>query len=898
MRSITMRFLLPFGLMALGLVAFVEYRAYQEDMREHAEHVGRQASLAVAFNVALRDYMAQEVRPVLESAPGPDAFDPQTICTSRISRNVFEEVRKKFPEATIRFCSGNPRNPANRATPAELRMIEHFQRNPDARQTTAEIEMSGERRMACFVPRLITESCLRCHGDPKDAPAELVAQYGNSAGFGRKVGDVAGVDMVSISLDGLDAAARDYLVRNSATLLVGLCVLVGLVMLLFNRVVIRRLRGMAGHMHIIASQPASTAMAPLAVQSTDEVGMLASAFNRLVERVRCEQDSLECRVADRTADLTLANDSLSKEIAERQRVEAALRASEARFRSIVSVAQDAIVMMDEKGCISFWNSSAERMFGYTAAEAVGRDLHQLLAPARYHEAFHRNMPAFARTGQGTAVGKVVELVGRRRDGSEMPVELSIAPMQLGDNWHAVGILRDVSQRKAMEDQLRLAARTDPLTGLPNRSLLLDRLRNAIASVSQSSDRCFSVLFIDLDRFKTVNDSLGHDVGDQLLQEVAGRLLRAVTDGSGPRRAGSSIAARLGGDEFVVVLDGVGNAADAARFADRLLEQLGRPLSLCGFDIGVAASIGIVTPDSTHERAEDILRDADIAVYEAKLAGKGCAMVFDQSMRERARRRLELEQGLRRGIGTDQFHLHYQPIICLETGQVEGFEALLRWQPPERGPVTPAEFIPVAEETGLIVPLGEWVFGQACRQLAQWQRTSGAEGINSVNVNLSRNQLALPGLAQKLHRIAVREGHDPSAVHIEVTESAIMRDAKHAAAALHEIREAGFKVDMDDFGTGYSSLACLHQFPIDVLKIDKSFIANLNRGRDFAALVSAIALLARNLGIRVVAEGVEHPDQVSMLQALECHAAQGYYFARPMPADGVVEFVRQRRAKAA
>jgi diguanylate cyclase (GGDEF)-like protein/PAS domain S-box-containing protein len=455
----------------------------------------------------------------------------------------------------------------------------------------------------------------------------------------------------------------------------------------------------------------------------------------------------------------------------------------------------------------------------------------------------------------------------------------------------IGVSIDITARKVMEEELRAAAHIDKLTDLPNRALLLDRLQQAILRCKRVKDLDYAVLFLDFDRFKNVNDSLGHEVGDRLLCEIAHRLRTALraADSVG-RTSEAATAARLGGDEFVILLTGLHAPGDARPVADRLLEVLSTPYAIGGHELVSTVSIGIVTGQNGYQTADAVLRDADTAMYEAKLAGRGRAVVFDTSMRDRVQRRLELEGGIRKALELGQFVLHYQPIVALENGRIRGFEALVRWNRPGLGMVSPGEFIPVAEETGLIVPLGRWVFGEACRQAAAWCRTFGRDTMPTVSVNLSRQQLGVPDLPAELHAMAQAAGIDPALIHLEVTESAVMGDGKLALELLRQLKARGFKLDMDDFGTGYSSLACLHQFPIDVLKIDRSFIANLDRGRDFAALVNAIATLAGNLGITVVAEGVETEAQVAMLQALECQYAQGFYFARPMPADQAADYM--------
>jgi diguanylate cyclase (GGDEF)-like protein/PAS domain S-box-containing protein len=602
------------------------------------------------------------------------------------------------------------------------------------------------------------------------------------------------------------------------------------------------------------------------------------------------------------------------DITERKRMEQALQTERDNLKAIFAASPVGMLLLDEDTVITDCNG--------VIARAVSRDPGQILRRRAgnglgcIHSGETEGGCGFAPACQQCRLRQgIVQVLkgGTSLHGAEIHASLlingeqrrpwlkvSAQPVVLNGRRHVVVAVDDITEHKALEEELRTAARLDRLTGLPNRALFLDRLQRAVVRRRQSrKEPAYAVLFLDFDRFKIINDSLGHDAGDRLLCEIARRLRETlgVVDSVSSAARGTT-AARLGGDEFVVLLDSLESPAEAQAVAERLLDALGAPYQLDGREVVSTASIGIVKGEYDYERADDVLRDADTAMYEAKLAGKGRALMFDGSMRERVQRKLELESGLRRGLDSGQFILHYQPIISLESGRIEGFEALVRWQHPEHGMVSPGEFIPVAEETGLIVPLGEWVFREACRQRAAWQAMLGRDATPSLSVNLSRNQLASAGLPRRLVEIAAEAGVDPQSIHLEVTESAIMSDTKLAADVLRELKTVGFRVDMDDFGTGYSSLACLHQFPIDVLKIDRSFIANLDRGRDFAALVNAIAMLARNLGIEVVAEGVETPDQVTMLQSLECQLAQGYYFARPMPADQVLAYCRNGRKAAA
>jgi EAL domain-containing protein (putative c-di-GMP-specific phosphodiesterase class I) len=323
-------------------------------------------------------------------------------------------------------------------------------------------------------------------------------------------------------------------------------------------------------------------------------------------------------------------------------------------------------------------------------------------------------------------------------------------------------------------------------------------------------------------------------------------------------------------------------------ADRLLSALAEPYEIGPYSIVSTASFGVVIASSSYDRAEQVLRDADTAMYEAKLAGKGRWVMFDEAMRNRVQRRMDLENGLRTAIAQNELFVQYQPIVSLDDGRMEGAEALVRWQHPKFGLIPPGEFIPIAEECALIADIGEWVMRTACRQLAAWRRMEKCP-VPSISVNLSRQQLLVPDIVERLTQIAREEGVPAECVHLEITESTVMRDARAAGRILAALKERGFKLDMDDFGTGYSSLSGLHQFPFDVLKIDRSFVANLTRGRDYSALVSAIAVLARNLGVKVVAEGVETIEQMHLLQALDCEYAQGYYFGRPMSPEAIAAY---------
>lgn len=446
----------------------------------------------------------------------------------------------------------------------------------------------------------------------------------------------------------------------------------------------------------------------------------------------------------------------------------------------------------------------------------------------------------------------------------------------------------VLEHRRLVAELGRAAHVDALTGLPNRTLLQRRLQRAIDRAhDRAQDRAsdgFAVMFLDIDRFKLINDSLGHEMGDLLLKEIARRLrMNLRPQDSVARDVGGTTVARLGGDEFVVVLDELPDAAAASAIADRLIAVLEEPYKLGQHVVRSSASVGIVHSDPAYTQAEEMLRDADIAMYEAKSRGKGCHARFTPAMREVVRRRLRIETALRDAIGSDQFHLVYQPIVSLDNRQMHGVEALVRWRHPELGIVMPSEFIPIAEETRLILPLADTVLRLACEQFAEWHRLYPQSAPPLISVNLSRVQLADPTLVERTLGIMEAAGVSPTQVQLEVTESQLMQQRAMAADLLDAFKAHGVRLAMDDFGAGYSSLSCLQEYPFDVLKLDRALIEQVNRGRGYAALLHAVVTLAENLGLEVVAEGIERPDQLALLQGLGCTYGQGFLIDRPLDA---------------
>ena len=434
-----------------------------------------------------------------------------------------------------------------------------------------------------------------------------------------------------------------------------------------------------------------------------------------------------------------------------------------------------------------------------------------------------------------------------------------------------------------KEHFRHAAFHDSLTGLPNRAMFTELLKAEIESSKRRGEHMFAVLFLDLDRFKNINDSLGHTHGDLLLVAFAERLERTLRP--------IDTLARFGGDEFAILLSGMSDATDAVRVAQRIQDELSQPFVLDKNSAFATASIGIALSSSGYDRPDDILRDADIAMYRAKENGKARYEVFDHGMHARAVSRLQLESDLRQAIERNEFCVYYQPIVSLETGRLAGFEALVRWNHPRRGLVSPADFIPVAEETGLIVPIGEWVLNEACARVRQWQIDSPSHRSLSLSVNLSARQVAQPDLLNRIKEALENSKLNSHCLKLEITESVAMENAEAAAQMFKQLRSLGVQLSIDDFGTGYSSLSYLHRFPLNYLKIDRSFVSRLTTDND-NAIVRTISTLARNLGMEVIAEGIETEEQFQQLKMLGCEYGQGYLFSRPVANEGVDHLLSQ------
>ncbi|WP_353090983.1 EAL domain-containing protein [Methylibium sp.] len=552
------------------------------------------------------------------------------------------------------------------------------------------------------------------------------------------------------------------------------------------------------------------------------------------------------------------------------------------WAKVFEASSEGILIVDAQRRILTANQAFSRHTGYELQEVVGEKPSLMLAVEQSDEqsaAFWQSV-----SQRGTWQG---ELQVRRRNGSEYPAWLVVNAVRQsqGDISHYIFTSIDISDRKKSEQRIRFLADHDVLTELPNRSLCTERLRLAVQQAQRSGQQV-AVMFIDLDRFKDINDSLGHHIGDGLLRSVARRLLEAV-------RAGDTVS-RLGGDEFVIVLNGVQHIDEVTHIVDqRLIPLIRRPHLVEGAELHVSCSVGIaIFPDDATD-IDELMKHADTAMYQAKAGGKDAAEFFTAEMTQRAESRMQLDADLRRALELGQFELHWQPRVSAAAGVLLGVEGLLRWQHPQRGLVSPAHFIPLAEETGLIVPIGAWVIEQACRQVAAWR----AQGLPSfgVSINLSARQLRDDGLTEQVRASMLRHGVPPGVLELELTESMVMDDAERNLRQMHTLRDLGVGLSIDDFGTGYSSLAYLNRFPIDKLKIDRSFVHDMLADPTDRAITMAIIGLGHALGLQVVAEGVEEPRAAALLREARCDELQGFLFGRPMPVTVFEAWLAEREA---
>jgi diguanylate cyclase (GGDEF)-like protein/PAS domain S-box-containing protein len=601
---------------------------------------------------------------------------------------------------------------------------------------------------------------------------------------------------------------------------------------------------------------------------TKSIRQLRDASRRIASGFTNEQLAVHTGVEE-VSSLARDLEFMRQELVHREH-EIALR--ESRQRAVLETAAEGIITVNPAGTIESFNKAAETIFGCSAGEVLNTPFARLLSP---EDAAAFLSPA----GEPLAcVGS--ELIGVRQNGERFHLTLSVSEAIASHSRCFTLLVQDISERRAFEAQLAYQATHDALTGLPNRELNNDRLVQALAHAARQKN-ILALLFLDLDRFKYINDTLGHDVGDELLKEVAERLRSCLRQ--------EDTLARIGGDEFTLILPALTHVDDAALVAQNILRTLERPFSIAGHELFAPGSIGITFYPFDASEASVLIKNADTAMYVAKSRGGNTYQFYSEHMNAKARERLELERQLRHAQERGELQLYYQPQVEAGSMRIVGVEALLRWQHPELGLVAPSEFIPLAEETGLIIPIGEWVLRTACAQGMAWHAT----GLTvSVGVNLSARQFAQPRLFETIRTILEQTGLPPHLLDLELTESAVMQQGGETIAILQRLRQLGVSLSLDDFGTGYSSLSYLKHFPIDTLKIDRAFVKDITGKTGDGTLAAAIIAMAHSLSMKVIGEGVESAEQLAFLQARQCQVIQGFYFSRPLPREAATELLQR------
>lgn len=599
------------------------------------------------------------------------------------------------------------------------------------------------------------------------------------------------------------------------------------------------------------------------------IAVVGLAVNQMFHRTLAESKS-------RAELLGRHVEELSHYISDQERMSKVLQKSEEQFRNAFDHASIGMALVAPTGKLLKVNRSLCDILGFDVEKLLSIEFNEILT-VEDRKIFALNLSKLL-AREEPSVQMEMQVKGSPDDLIWLMSSISLVQDATNGSSHFIFQLQDITDRKRAESRLIHDALHDALTGLPNRVLFLDRLNVAFKRAKRHFESNFAVLYFDFDRFKLVNDSFGHLVGDELLIAIAGRLRSLLRS--------SDTVARLGGDEFVMLVEEISDVNDAPAFVDRIREEMSKPFDLGGQLVYITVSTGIASWSREYERPEYLLRDADTALYQAKRLGRDRYEIFDDQMHQKALQSLQLANDLHQALENGEMLVHYQPIVKLESGDLAGFEALIRWQHPVRGLVSPIEFIPHAEETGMIIPLGEWILRESCRQLKVWQQRSEEYAGLWVSVNVSSKQFLNTDMIWLVADALESTGLSPSSLKLEITESAMIENLDHVINVMNELKKLGVQLSIDDFGTGYSSLSNLHNLPLSSLKIDRAFVNQMTESGENDEIVRTIITLAQSLGLEIIAEGVETSDQRTQLQGLDCQLGQGYFFARPMDAESV------------
>jgi diguanylate cyclase len=688
-----------------------------------------------------------------------------------------------------------------------------------------------------------------------------------------------GTGIVSMHYVGMAAMKMDAIIEYDRPLLI-LSYVIALVVSLVALYLFSYFQGNADHSNFQLRKLGSSVLMGLAIAGMHYTGMAAATFtfqpNHTSHHLESTMNSNVIGYGIGIGMLILLTFIISSIFYDKryEQKTSQLEFMDTIYQTIIMTANDAIILSDSKGMIVAWNKAAETIFGHTEKEAIGEKL-ELIIPQRFQETHKKGMERFLVTNTPHVIGKTVELFGIRKSGEEFPIELSISTLNKGNQRFFSAIIRDISERKQSENRINELVYRDPLTNYPNRRFLDNHLTMCIEQAALNK-QTVAVMFIDLDRFKYINDTLGHRIGDLLLIEVAKRM-EACTEKK-------DMLARQGGDEYILVFPQT-SYQKVGLIAQDIIDSLKQPFFIEENELFITGSIGISMYPADGENAETLIKNADTSMYRAKDQGKNNYQFFTTDMNLIMAKKMKLEVGLRKALDNQEFELYYQPQVNVETGKIKGVEALIRWNSAELGMVSPLDFIPLAEETGLIIPIGKWVLKTACKQAIEWEM-SGCKPVR-MSVNISAHQFRQPDFIKMIEETLDETGLDPQYLELELTES-IVQDPTYAIPLMEKLKSMGIKLSLDDFGTGYSSLSYLKLFPLDTLKIDKSFIKTVSSGKKDAAIVKTIINMANSLDLNVIAEGVETTDQLDCLLDKQCDEYQGYLFSRPIPSNEMLE----------